>query len=75
MFKKIPQRNLPISHISHLRSLKERIRRPPQQREKKEIHLALIARKVVTTSREETEIVRWKGEDKNHCYSATRSLF
>jgi hypothetical protein len=47
MFNKIPQRNPSISHIIHLRSLKGRTRILPWLREKKENHLAFIARKMV----------------------------
>jgi hypothetical protein len=47
MFKKIPQRSLPSSHIISLKeSLKERTKISPLQTREKEIHLALISRKM-----------------------------
>jgi hypothetical protein len=48
MFEKIPQRNLPIFHISSFRILKGRTKILPLQRGKKENHLTLIARIMVT---------------------------
>jgi hypothetical protein len=71
MFKKIPQRSLPSSHIICLKeSLKERKKRPRLKRREKEIHLALITRGMVMMMSTVGNYI-WR---KDQSYSTTKTV-